>query len=264
MKKKQIFITLTAMALTAVLAVGGTLAYLSTITETKKNVFTSSDLGGYIEEEFDGELAKKYTPGDAIYKQPRIGLEAGSGSDAYVAARVVCTYKDNATGESKTISLADFQEKFGTIRYKDSNGAFQNGVNPAWVSVSANGVAGDVFKYTDGNGVLKVLAKGEKTANIFDEVVVLVGIEEQVKTEYQSTIVYEETSPGVYEVVDKTDTSSQSKAIYIKNADGTYTLTDIYELPEFEIDVQGFLVQNTGMETEQDYVNALMELVSAN
>lgn len=262
MKKKQLFITLTAMALTATLAIGGTLAYMSTITETKENVFSSSDLGGYIEEVFDEETAEKYTPGDVITKAPLIGLESDSKSNAYVASRIVCSYKD-VSGNRVEISLEDFQKNYGTLNYINSMGISANGINAdAWEKLE--GSTGDIYAYIGSDKALKELVAGAKTENLFDTVTVNIGILEQIKSKYASQTVYEETSPGVFTEVEKTESSSQSKALYIKNSDGSYDIVDIYKLPEFEIDVQGFLVQSTGMEYEVGYLNALKELVAAN
>ncbi len=249
MKKKQLFITLTAMALTAALAIGGTLAYLSTVTETKENVFSSDDgLKGRIEEEWDADEGSSYTPGNAITKSPWLVLEAGS-SPAFAAATITCVDNDG-----NTISLEEFQSKYGQIQYSN-NEEFVDGINPAWVKVAGTQ---NMYVLKDGD-LLKKLEATETTAatttTMFDSVKVLAGIEEVWTEAYKNITVYEEyydENGNVKErVVSANSVSNTSTKKYIKNADGTKTEVtneDMTKLPNFQINIKGYLVQAEGVD----------------
>ena len=65
---KKITLTAAAMVLSAGLAVGGTLAYLNAVTETKTNTFTSSRniTTTLTETEWTSDSGKNYLPGDVI------------------------------------------------------------------------------------------------------------------------------------------------------------------------------------------------------
>ena len=71
-KMKKITATAAAMVLSAGIAVGGTLAYLNSVTETKTNTFTSSKniTTTLTETEWLENSGKDYTPGDVIKKNP--------------------------------------------------------------------------------------------------------------------------------------------------------------------------------------------------
>ena len=256
MKKKQIIITLSAMALTAALTIGGTLAYLSAVTETKENVFSSDDgLKGRIEEVWDKDQGSSYTPGEVITKRPWLVLTKGS-SDSFAAATITCV--DN---EGNTISLEDFESKYGEIKY-NNNGVASAGINPAWVKVGGT----DNMYVLRENGALKKLVAttaDATTTPMFDSVTVLTGIEEVWEEEYKSKTVYEEyydEDGKVQErVVSANAISSTSTKKYIKNADGTkedVTDKDLTKLPKFQINVKGYLVQAEGV----DETTAITEL----
>ena len=70
-KMKKITATAAAMAISAGLAVGGTLAYLNSVTETKTNTFTSGKniTTTLTETEWTTDSGKNYTPGDDIRVQ---------------------------------------------------------------------------------------------------------------------------------------------------------------------------------------------------
>ncbi|MEG2506692.1 MAG: SipW-dependent-type signal peptide-containing protein, partial [Longicatena sp.] len=72
MNKKRLTATVAAMALTGILAVAGTLAYMQQVTETKQNVFTSAkDINTELtEKDFNQETANNYYPGQVIAKNP--------------------------------------------------------------------------------------------------------------------------------------------------------------------------------------------------
>ena len=113
MKKKRLVLALMAATLATAATIGGTFAYLTGETETKRNVFTNeAELEGKIEEEFDSETAESYIPGDVITKVPVVTLENGS-EDAFVAMKVECI-----DGDGNTIPMSEFVSKYGSIQTK--------------------------------------------------------------------------------------------------------------------------------------------------
>ena len=87
-KMKKITATAAAMAISAGLAVGGTLAYLNSVTETKTNTFTSGKniTTTLTETEWTADSGKDYTPGDVIRKNPVMKNE--SDQAVYMAIKV--------------------------------------------------------------------------------------------------------------------------------------------------------------------------------
>ena len=87
-KMKKITATAAAMAISAGLAVGGTLAYLNSVTETKTNTFTSGKniTTTLTETEWTTDSGKNYTPGDVIRKNPVMKNE--SDQAVYMAIKV--------------------------------------------------------------------------------------------------------------------------------------------------------------------------------
>lgn len=85
---KKITLTAAAMVLSAGLAVGGTLAYLNAVTETKTNTFTSSRniTTTLTETEWTSDSGKNYLPGDVIKKNPVMNNE--SDQPVYMAVKV--------------------------------------------------------------------------------------------------------------------------------------------------------------------------------
>lgn len=236
--KKRLATTVGAMALTAVLAIGGTLAYLSHVTETKKNSFTSDKgLTGHIEEEnwkYDEDGWKDYTPGESTGKDPVVSMD-DKGENAYVGMKIVCTDADG-----KEISFADFQKDYATVSYKGN--------------VGINGTDWAQYKDTDFYVYNKVVNAGTKTNPIFDTVTINTGIVRTYKAESatQTIITYDVDEDGVEipgtrkESKGSVITSEESK-VFIENADGTLTeVTDDTKLPSFNIDVTGYAIQETG------------------
>lgn len=251
------------MVLTAALAIGGTLAYMTSITETKKNVFTSDQgLKGKIEETFDEETAKKYIPGEAIVKSPYFLLEKGD--SAYVAATITCK---NSNGVE--IPLSDFEAKYGKIYYNVDgtiqvdtspfkiSGTVKEGINPVWQLIEGTD---NLYKYCDSDGALTKITTNQTTTPMFDEVVVLAQIQEILNTNYSTKTIYEQyyNNDGdlAWREVDKTSHTWSSANRYFEDANGKKELVDAAVLPSFSIDVQGYMVQAENIEE----VEAITEL----
>lgn len=276
--KKRIATTLGAMALTAVIAVGGTLAYLSSITETKKNMFTGSENITTELTEEKWEKGKEYTPGESLFKNPVIH-NLGSGSSAvsmYTGVKV--QFFDN---DDQKISYNTFIQKYGTIRYL-TNGSlddpnfevdtaiYADGFNPAWTPVAGtlDSTEGVFLNYTKEGGIV---APGTATEAVFDQVVVNVGITKVWNKTYETTKAYEVKKdengnfvkdengnyvPDLNKEISSTTTQSES-ARYV-DASGNL-VTDAFKLPKFQIDVTGYAVQSTNV-TAAEAQAQLMDL----
>ena len=122
-------------AFVLVLAVGGTLAYLSTVTEEVTNSFTflgSDEIGAKIDEGgWDPDDATSLTPGATITKEPTIiNTSTATGMSEYVAIQVTFTDNDgNTLTEDQMAALAEII----TIDW-DTTGA--------WVTESGSSLTG--------------------------------------------------------------------------------------------------------------------------
>lgn len=93
-KNKKLVITLLSILLVLIVAVGGTLAYLTTTTKEETNVFTGRDdiRARLTEPNWEEDEALKLVPGKTIKKDPMI-TNTGQ-SDEYVALRLTFLYGD--------------------------------------------------------------------------------------------------------------------------------------------------------------------------
>lgn len=280
MKAKNKIKMFAIIALVALVAVGSTLAYLSSVTDTKENKFTSSkDITGKIEETKWDQLHKNdtwenYTPGEATLKDPVIKIDGASGDDAYVAMKVTCIGSDNAT----KMDLAKFTEKYATVYY-DANYAEEEGHTPDY----KEGVNTDKWELdTDNKDTTcsfyfydSIVKKGESTVPIFDQVKVNLGIKTVYDTKSEATKenikVYNVDADGnkVGEAIEdvtyvgdfvEVDTSQK---VFVVDADGEHEVSaDEVGLPSFKIDVQGYAVQATGTDAagENNYKELLRGL----
>ena len=129
-KMKKITATAAAMAISAGLAVGGTLAYLNSVTETKTNTFTSGKniTTTLTETEWTTDSGKNYTPGDVIRKNPVMKNE--SDQAVYMAIKV------DYTDAQGSLMSAEAFEKYasddaGTILDGEYNIAVRTGYHCA-------------------------------------------------------------------------------------------------------------------------------------
>lgn len=240
--KKKMAMTLGAMALTAVIAIGGTLAYMSQITGTKENKFTSAkNVDGTIEEtEWETNHPNGWTdyqPGQATAKDPKIKLESGS-ENAWAAIRL-----DFLDASLKTLDYDRFS-KYATY----------DKINEKWKIIAKNDDGSELYMYSD-----EVTPEAPTTA-LFNEIKVSAGI----TTVHSSTI------------------TKYFKRIVEKDEDGKITRDEVIEvgkeevkgedaffdedgnpvgvgnkLPEFRINATGYAVQVT----EVNYEMAKVELI---
>lgn len=258
MKKKKIAITICTIAITGILAVGGSLAYFTDRTEEVKNVFTTnfSDLAGTIEENFDEEKAESYLPGDVIHKEPWLKNEENS-INAWAAIKV------DIIVDGVAVSYNDFVEKFATISFNGLEGFNNSDFELINGDYSQNDSL--VFAYKS------ILEPGNTTPAIFDNIQVNVGSKIVSSSKYVNRQIYKEVEAGTANAVklsdDKfyvlVDTSRElleaETEYYVVNEDGSIEKVDAeYELPRFEIEVKGYMIQADNV----DYETAKSELVA--
>jgi predicted ribosomally synthesized peptide with SipW-like signal peptide len=105
--KKKIILLCVAAAMTAVLAVGGTLAYLTAESEHADNTFAIGEVSGKIIEKSEGSIdwdkeggntATNIIPGEAVLKAPKVELGDES-RNAYVRLTVTgVDFSENGNG----------------------------------------------------------------------------------------------------------------------------------------------------------------------
>lgn len=241
--KKRIATTLGAMALTAVIAIGGTLAYLSNITETKRNTFTSSgNIKGEIEES-DWETNhpngwNDYKPGEATAKSPVVSLEKGSES-AYVAMKL----------SFKNFTEADENNENGVLMSYDTFKAYasHDGIKAGWKLIAKNKLGEELYAYNDKVEASETTAAS--TAPIFTKVTVNAGIEtigNSTTTEFFHRVIEKDGKGNIIkDVIEKTnETSLTSESYFIKDGKGNYVAVGKDTLPKFEIAAQGYAIQS--------------------
>lgn len=248
MNKKKAALTLGAVSMVGAIAVGGTLAYLTNVTETKTNVFTAGndDLGGKIVEDFDSGKAENFLPGDAIKKIPTLENDSDS-IEAWVAVKVTIT--DTTYDPAQTISYDDFTYRYGKVTTAGADG-FNTG---DYEEITPEGVKNyKLFMYKDSLGA------GESTSAIFDQVRVDAGIKSVISSDYHNKTVYKEVEAGTpdavvmdgkyYVAIEASSSVDTSEKYYTVDANGKLKETDVAALPTFNIDVKGYMVQAQNVE----------------
>lgn len=256
--KKKVLLAAGSLALVGTIAVGGTLAYLSSITETKKNVFTSSKLirGELTETEWNEESGSSYYPGKVIAKNPQIVNYAEDKSiDAYVAVTVKFTDKTN--GANTQLSYDDFT-KYAEVDFDTTN----------WELISDAEDKTRVYMYKE------VLKAGNTTAPVFNKVTINTGIKCVFEKKTESEKVYKEVDKDTegavvkdgkyYVLVDENSVTVNSEDHYvIIDGDEVKGDTELV-LPTFDIDVQGYMVQGTDNVSLEVAKTELLKMVENN
>lgn len=235
--KKRIATTIGAMALTAVLAVGGTLAYLSSVTETKTNTFSSGkDISTELTEtEWNENSGKDYTPGKVIKKNPQLTNESTENTDIWVAVKL-----DYVGSDGKLMKYDDFKKYAQVYTGTDDK---LDAYNANWIKKATNADGSEIWMYKT------TLAKGTSTEAIFDGVVVNAGITEEWTQEAKTT--------NTYKIVDgekvlvNTETETYDPVVVYYDESGNKV--DAGTLPTFEIKVTGFAVQADGLSSDAAY-----------
>lgn len=107
-KQKKILTSVLSIVLVAVLAIGGTLAYLFTKTDKKTNVFTFADnIKATLDEpNWDPKTAENLVPGKEIAKDPQITNTSKNAVNEYAAIKLTFTRGDGtALTDDETATL---------------------------------------------------------------------------------------------------------------------------------------------------------------
>ncbi|WP_195268138.1 hypothetical protein [Eubacterium sp. 1001713B170207_170306_E7] len=237
MKKKQISI-LVGIAVTAVVAIGATLAFLHSTTETKTNTFSSDKNisiqlrepawdgygfdskvepdGSSANPEYQGDKllgvneAKAYVPGQTIYKNPTVknSGDKNNGVNAYVAIKVQYFDYNGENNKENQISYDAFKKAF-----LDEQGInFSN----KWSKISEDGKMNQIYLYGVDN-IGSELSVESTTEELFTEVPISLDLQ-----------------PG---------------------KDG--------KLPGFNIKIQAYAIQSTGID-EKNAAEALLNFIGQN
>ncbi len=234
-KMKKITATAAAMALSAGLVVGGTLAYLNSVTETKTNTFTSGKniTTTLTETEWTSDSGKNYTPGDVIRKNPVMVNE----SDQAVYMAIKVDYQD---AQGNLMSADDFAKYASVSDYNSEN----------WEKLAVNSDGSEFWIYKS------AVDADSSTEALFNNVEVYTGITEEWSSQAKTTTIYKCDADGnKLEIIDVTKEEYDPTVIY---KDANDNVVDAGTLPTFNIKVTGFAIQAS---TFADYKEAQSELV---
>jgi len=258
MKKKSLIKGLGIAVLAGAIVLGGTLAYLSSVTETKTNTFASSGNveGKIVEENWDetGEdQASNYKPGDVIAKDPTVKLDANS-EDAYVGMQLdfigsdgsKMAYGDAATGTTQATSATGFQAY-----------ATHDGINTGWSLIGRNFEGSELYFYAP------ILTADTAAGTIFDNITVNAGITTVSttanQTYYTKTTEYAADGTIISQTFTETTTPTETTTTYY-DQDGNAVGSDT--LPTFEIAAKGYAIQSENM-TVDDAKAQILALANA-
>ena len=233
--KKRLALTLGAMALTAALAVGGTLAYLSSVTETKTNTFSSSkDVSTNLtEDKWDENKGNNYSPGEVLYKNPVLTNTSASAGSIYTAIKL--EYIDN---EGNHVDYAKFSTDYAAV----------DAFNANWEKIGTDAQGNDLYVYKT------TLEKGKATDPIFTQVTVNTGISEVWTQKSKEEQVYRVEADGTKTLVNTATTVYDKTFVYV-DAQGN-KIDKPAQLPQFQIKATGYAIQAD----EMDAATAKIEL----
>ena len=222
---KKITLTAAAMVLSAGLAVGGTLAYLNAVTETKTNTFTSSRniTTTLTETEWTSDSGKNYLPGDVIKKNPVMNNE--SDQPVYMAVKV-----DYLDDKGNLMSAEEFKKYASITDYDNDN----------WKMATVNSDGSEVWIY------MTAVEAGESTEALFNNVT--------------ATIYKCDADGNKLSIIDTTKEQYDPTVIY-KDADGN--IVSAGTLPTFNIKVTGFAVQASTFADYNEAQPELIKLVNS-
>lgn len=138
---KKPALLIVALALILTVAVGGTVAYLATKTDSKVNTFTPSQVSCEVTEKFDGE------------KKTDVNVKNTSNIDAFIRVKLV-TYRVNEAGQhiGGTAEIPAFAPGDGWVKYGEYyyyTKPVAPGASPAADLISSIVLTGS---YTDADG----------------------------------------------------------------------------------------------------------------
>ena len=229
MKSKKLRNSILALSLVAVVGIGGTLAYLSSETNTETNTFTMGPgITGETEEpNWDPKNGEDFVPGKVIAKDPQINNTSTPDSDpAYVAAKIKYQVKDNE-GNWVDATFADL-DQFINIKTGGNDGFNTE----FWEMADNNETA-----YYTGNAVNNGKLAGQtSTESIFTDVEIdKLGLTpDQVASANSDPCLFDKSK---YNITDDEG-----------NVIGDFTT---YTMKDFQITVTGYMVQSSGFDSCQ-------------
>lgn len=254
--KKRMAKGIAAAALIGVIAVGSTLAYLSSVTETKTNVFTSDKNINANLTETKWNEEETYIPGVAKEKNPVIENQS-SNAPMWTGVKIEFIKKEKQSGTDTftetPITYEQFKTQYGELI---GNTSAVDGINAGWTKVTGydDNVAGIFVKY---NTLLQANVKTDPA--VFDAVKVNAAIKKVYNTKYTETSVYPalKNEDGTYAMDANgnyqpdtsqpaiSSTSEESETSVIYTDESGKKIDDIFELPTFDIKVTGYAVQDS-------------------
>jgi predicted ribosomally synthesized peptide with SipW-like signal peptide len=222
MANKKLRNSLIALSLVAVVGIGGTLAYLTHITNTETNTFTMGKgiTGETDEPNWKEENAQNFTPGKVIAKDPLIKNLSDESTDPVFAAATITYQVKDENGDWKDTTYAEL-DKFINIK---SGNPLADGFNTTDWTMNADHT---IAYYTK-----EKVAPQTATTTIFDAVEI-----------DQLALTPDQIASAVGDGVVQFDVTKYE----VKDAEGnvtSYTYTD-YKMQDFQIVITGYLVQGS-------------------
>lgn len=233
--RKQKLISICAILVLAVIAIGGTLAYF-TDEEEVTNVFTVGDLDVGLEEEWDPEDGENMVPGDTIVKEPVITALSGN---SYM--RVIVTILDNKAGvaEGTTVKDQTRLEKILSILYFDTTGT----------AITAG------QKYSESD-MAALLADGSATTPVNTNAFVLHSAKDGVYVYYYQNSTLVDGKENIF--VEGTKVSLFTNVVIPSN----WEQRDLEVLGKYSITIRTEAIQESGFDTMTEAFAALDEQIA--
>ncbi|MCI8409573.1 MAG: hypothetical protein HFJ09_09955 [Lachnospiraceae bacterium] len=235
-KLKKVLAGFMALVLVIGLTIVGTLAWLSTQSNSVTNVFTATDniYLTLVEPDYDSGEASNYKPDGTISKNPYLVNTTGDDSSEWVMIRVDYLTKEGQEISFKNAARADLEGKLFTL---------ENYLGAGWKKI-------DTTVYNDLNMSQVVDASGNKAANAKCEFYVynkaLTG-STNVGSAYRTQQALE---TGIKDSLSVPDTAKTTPLFTSVKISSQETLTtngySMDVLPKFNIVIQGAAVKNEG------------------
>lgn len=249
-KLKKVLAGFMALVLVVGLTIVGTLAWLSTQSNSVTNVFTATDniYLTLVEPDYKSDEASNYKPDGLIPKNPYLVNTTGDTSSEWVMLRVDYLTKDKGDTTFKNVARSDLQDKLFTL--------------PGYLGSSWKKIDTSVYSDLDFSKVID--ASGNNNDNAKCEFYVyskaLVGSTTIGQT-YRQQSDLETGIKGTLSVPDATQTTPLFTGVKISSQE---TLTtngySMDALPAFNIVLQGAAVKNegddAGMTTDLDFTSS--------
>lgn len=255
--------TMTAMVLVLMLGIMGTMAYLSTVSDPKKNTFTGSegilldltepgwdaDDDGVADDGDGMKDAQSYTPGRVIAKDPILENTSSGTEDApeWVAIAVSYTVGNDAA------TTAYMPVSYEAMKYLIKDIAFYDSAAATTANSADNTIAVDEYW-------IPIYVTTAAADGAIDDTSITLTDNSMSDTQafaiylYSKTLAKNSSTPALFKQIEIRDTTTlegttglSALTTYVKTNDSTFLTTDYSvngNLPSFEIDVIGAAVKN--------------------